>query len=345
MHSFPMSEVHPRFAAQSLCLAIRAPKAPCARSSPANRRPSGAAPTPYLGKPHEPALESIPRVALVTGAADRLGAAIASAPRGRWLAPSSSTTAPRPTRPRATVAAITRSGRPSRGASRPISPTAAQRAALIAAAAEAVRPAHGPRQQCLARSSPTPSPISTRRSGTAISPSTPKPRPSSRAISPPSCPPAPQGNIVNIIDERVLHLTPGLFQLHAEQGRAVDDDADLAQSLAPRIRVNAIGPGPTLPPTRASPTAALRSVAGRAAARLRRRPPTTSPTACCYLLARRPMTGQMLALDGGKHLEYPARARPDAAEACQMTDIHAKPAPRSSAPSSRPCPPRPASIA
>ncbi|MFD1943190.1 SDR family oxidoreductase [Paradevosia shaoguanensis] len=117
-----------------------------------------------------------------------------------------------------------------------------------------------------------------------------------------------EGNIVNIVDERVLHLSPAYFSYTLSKAALWDMTRTLAQSLAPRIRVNAIGPGPILPHKRQSDEAFAQSVAssilGRSAS------PEEIADAVLFLLKSRSMTGQMLALDGGKHLEYrPSRAK------------------------------------
>ncbi len=59
-----------------------------------------------------------------------------------------------------------------------------------------------------------------------------------------------QGNIVNIIDQRVWKLNPTFFSYTASKSALWTVTRTLAQSLAPRIRVNAIGPGPALPNVR-----------------------------------------------------------------------------------------------
>ena len=79
----------------------------------------------------------------------------------------------------------------------------------------------------------------------------------------------------------------------------------LAQSLAPTIRVNAIGPGPVLPHSRQSQEAFERAV--EALPLQRNAGPQAIADGVIMLLNTPSMTGQMLALDGGQHLEYPAR--------------------------------------
>ena len=121
-------------------------------------------------------------------------------------------------------------------------------------------------------------------------------------------PPSAAGNIVNIIDERVLHTSPAYFSYTLSKSVLWTATRTLAQSLAPAIRVNAIGPGPVLPHSgqdeasfRANVSALpLHDHAG----------PEAIADGVLMLLRTPSMTGQMLALDGGQHLEYPARRAP-----------------------------------
>jgi len=116
------------------------------------------------------------------------------------------------------------------------------------------------------------------------------------------------GNIVNIIDERVLHPAPAYFSYTLSKSVLWTATRTLAQSLAPAIRVNAIGPGPVLPHTRQDQAAfdagvrqlPLQTHAG----------PDDIAGAVLMLLNTPSMTGQMLALDGGRHLEFPDRRAP-----------------------------------
>lgn len=116
------------------------------------------------------------------------------------------------------------------------------------------------------------------------------------------------GNIVNIIDERVLDLSPGHFSYTLSKSVLWTMTRTLAQSLAPRIRVNAIGPGPTVPPPQAPTGWYDRRVAelplGHAAL------PGDIADGVMHILAMRAMTGQMIALDGGEHIEWPERRGP-----------------------------------
>lgn len=117
-----------------------------------------------------------------------------------------------------------------------------------------------------------------------------------------------KGNIVNIIDERVLDLSPAYFSYTLSKAVLWTMTRTLAQSLAPRIRVNAIGPGPTVPPPHVSPEAHAR--------RLTELPLGRSADAegiadgVAAILGLDAMTGQMIVLDGGEHIEWPARRGP-----------------------------------
>ncbi|MEO6396634.1 MAG: SDR family oxidoreductase [Devosia sp.] len=117
-----------------------------------------------------------------------------------------------------------------------------------------------------------------------------------------------EGNIVNLIDERVLRLTPNYFSYTLSKALLWTMTQTLAQSLAPRIRVNAIGPGPTLPEASQSEAVFRKSQAasplGYGAS------PGDIGDAVLYLLSARSVTGQMIALDGGRHLDFPSQRGP-----------------------------------
>lgn len=115
-----------------------------------------------------------------------------------------------------------------------------------------------------------------------------------------------EGNIVNLIDQRVWRPNP-LFLSYTVSKMALWDMTRLmAQDLAPRIRVNGIGPGPALVNSRQSEADFAKQ---RAATILGR---GTTPQEICaalrFILSAPAMTGQMIALDGGQHLAW---ATPD----------------------------------
>lgn len=108
--------------------------------------------------------------------------------------------------------------------------------------------------------------------------------------------------IVNIIDQRVLKLTPEFMTYTIAKMGLWAMTRTTAQALAPAIRVNAIGPGPTLQGARQSPD---HFAAQRAATLLQR---GADPEGICaalgYFLAARAVTGQLLCVDGGQHLNW-----------------------------------------
>jgi NAD(P)-dependent dehydrogenase (short-subunit alcohol dehydrogenase family) len=121
-----------------------------------------------------------------------------------------------------------------------------------------------------------------------------------------------EGNIINIIDERVLHLSPAYFSYTLSKATLWTATQTLAQSLAPRIRVNAIGNGPTLP--HKGQTQAQFEASADHAPLKRNTDPQQIADAALFLLAAPAVTGQMIALDGGRHIEWPARSGPTPAK-------------------------------
>jgi NAD(P)-dependent dehydrogenase (short-subunit alcohol dehydrogenase family) len=121
-------------------------------------------------------------------------------------------------------------------------------------------------------------------------------------------PAEPTGNVVNIIDQRVWNLTPYFTSYTLSKAGLWTLTQTLALALAPRVRVNAVGPGPTLPSLRQSQDQFDRQCA---AMPLRR---GTTPEEICqavrYILSAPAMTGQMIALDGGQHLGWAQPSAP-----------------------------------
>ena len=111
-----------------------------------------------------------------------------------------------------------------------------------------------------------------------------------------------EGLVVNVIDQRVWKPTPLLFSYGLSKAALWDATRMMAQALAPRVRVNAIGPGPTLQGARQSPEDFRRQIDS---VPLRRGPGLDEFAATVgYLWDARSVTGQMLALDGGQHLAW-----------------------------------------
>ncbi|MAU40670.1 MAG: short chain dehydrogenase [Kordiimonas sp.] len=115
-------------------------------------------------------------------------------------------------------------------------------------------------------------------------------------------PESQQGNIINIIDQRVWKLTPHFTSYTLSKAALWTLTQTAAQALAPRIRVNAIGPGPVLPSKRQSDAQFAQQTK---AVPLQR---ATRLTEICetvrFILSNDAMTGQMIALDGGQHLNW-----------------------------------------
>ncbi|MGQ0664697.1 MAG: SDR family oxidoreductase [Pseudomonadota bacterium] len=110
------------------------------------------------------------------------------------------------------------------------------------------------------------------------------------------------GAIVNLIDQRVWNLTPHFTSYTLSKTGLWTLTRTLALALAPRLRVNAIGPGPVLPSARQSAAQFARQ---RTGVPLRRGPDLEEICAAVrFILAARSMTGQMIALDGGQHLNW-----------------------------------------
>lgn len=110
------------------------------------------------------------------------------------------------------------------------------------------------------------------------------------------------GLIVNIVDQRVKRLNPRFFSYTLSKSALWTATRTMAQQFAPNIRVNAIAPGPTLRNERQSAADFRRQVAGLP---LKRGPELAEFGAAIRFLAESPsITGQMLALDGGQHLAW-----------------------------------------
>ena len=115
-------------------------------------------------------------------------------------------------------------------------------------------------------------------------------------------PEAASGAVVNLLDQRVWSLTPHFVSYSVSKAALWALTQQMALALAPRIRVNAIGPGPALP----SPRQTEEQFAQQCASVPLRRgtSPAEVASAMLAILALPAMTGQMIALDGGQHLQW-----------------------------------------
>lgn len=124
----------------------------------------------------------------------------------------------------------------------------------------------------------------------------------------PAATPDPNGEplaralVVNMIDQRVRKLTPDFMTYTLAKSALWTLTRTGAQALAPDVRVNAIGPGPTLQGAGQTSTQYIRQ---RGATVLRRGADTSDITAALgFLLDARAVTGQMICVDGGQHLGW-----------------------------------------
>jgi len=108
--------------------------------------------------------------------------------------------------------------------------------------------------------------------------------------------------VVNMIDQRVRKLTPEFMTYTLAKAALWTLTQTSAQALAPRVRVNAIGPGPTLRGARQSD----RHFAAQRGATILQRgaDPGDITGALMYFLRSPAVTGQLLCIDGGQHLAW-----------------------------------------
>lgn len=125
-------------------------------------------------------------------------------------------------------------------------------------------------------------------------------------------PPSTSGCIINIIDQRVWNLTPHFTSYTVSKAGLWTLTKTLALALAPRVRVNAVGPGPTLP--------SARQTADQFARQWSKMPlahavaPEEISEAVRFLLDAPSVTGQMIAVDAGQHLGWVSSVSEHAAD-------------------------------
>lgn len=114
--------------------------------------------------------------------------------------------------------------------------------------------------------------------------------------------PVATGAVINLVDQRVRKLTPDFMTYTLSRAALWSLTQTLAQALAPQIRVNAIGPGPTL---RGGRQDQAKFDQQRAATILQR---GSNPEDICeavrYVLFARAVTGQLICVDGGQHMAW-----------------------------------------
>lgn len=111
-----------------------------------------------------------------------------------------------------------------------------------------------------------------------------------------------EGAIVNLVDQRVWRLTPRYFTYTLAKSALWTATQTMAQSFAPRVRVNAVGPGPVLP--NAALGAGDFELETRGVPLARPVDVSAIVEAVVYLAYAPFVTGQMIAVDSGQHLAW-----------------------------------------
>jgi len=111
-----------------------------------------------------------------------------------------------------------------------------------------------------------------------------------------------EGLIVNLLDQRVWRLNPHFFSYTLTKSALWTATQTMAQAFAPRIRVNGVGPGPTLANHMQQNADFLREAGAIPLGRAIR--PEEIAAAVLFLVEARSVTGQMIAVDGGQHLAW-----------------------------------------
>ncbi len=109
-------------------------------------------------------------------------------------------------------------------------------------------------------------------------------------------------SIVNLLDQRIFKSTPNYLSYGLAKHALYAATTTLAQALAPRVRVNAVAPGPALPNTRQDAETFARL--SRAMPLGRGPSPEEIAEAVLFLAGARSVTGQTIAVDGGQRLSW-----------------------------------------
>jgi NAD(P)-dependent dehydrogenase (short-subunit alcohol dehydrogenase family) len=110
------------------------------------------------------------------------------------------------------------------------------------------------------------------------------------------------GSIINVIDQRVLRPNPLYFSYSLSKSALWSATITMAQAFAPKIRVNAVAPGPVLPNVHDGPQAFREEAA---ALPLKRAASVEDVCdAVIYLANAQSVTGQLIAVDGGQHIAW-----------------------------------------
>jgi NAD(P)-dependent dehydrogenase (short-subunit alcohol dehydrogenase family) len=111
-----------------------------------------------------------------------------------------------------------------------------------------------------------------------------------------------EGAVVNLLDQRVWNLTPHFVTYTISKAGLWTLTQTMALALAPRIRVNGVGPGPIMPNERQSDEQFR--IHWSSLPLERQIDPGDIGRAVRFLVESRAVTGQMIAVDGGEHLAW-----------------------------------------
>ena len=111
-----------------------------------------------------------------------------------------------------------------------------------------------------------------------------------------------KGNIINILDQRVINLTPFFTTYTLTKSMLWTLTQTLAMSLAPQIRVNAIGPGPTIKSKRQTNIQFKRQY--KSVPLKKSVNPSEIANTVLYILKSKSLTGQLINIDSGQHLGW-----------------------------------------
>ncbi len=110
------------------------------------------------------------------------------------------------------------------------------------------------------------------------------------------------GHVINLLDQRISRLNPTFFSYTLSKSALATATVTMAQSLAPHIRVNAVAPGPTLRNARQSRDDFLRQC--QASLLQIGSEPEEITRSVLFLLNSKAITGQIITVDGGQHLNW-----------------------------------------
>jgi NAD(P)-dependent dehydrogenase (short-subunit alcohol dehydrogenase family) len=114
--------------------------------------------------------------------------------------------------------------------------------------------------------------------------------------------PRPEGVIVNLLDQKLYNLNPDFLSYTVAKAGLAAATTMLAQALAPQVRVVGIAPGLTLP-SYLQDDAAFEQAHARFSPLGRSSTPEDVAAAVVFAMQNRSLTGTVIQVDGGQHLQ------------------------------------------